>query len=187
MSKLLTLKHYQLFLLMVGLPVIIECFLMGRAILSRNMNAMFPGFFIMMTIFLIFFVGWFYSLGANLFKRLPATAKMSLTKFKVFLFVYVAYILFILVYMIDVFMTIALDGRPNPVIFFYILPLHLFSMFCIFYCLYFNAKALRTIELQRPVTFSDYAGEFLLLWFFPVGIWVIQPRINKLFEPAGDH
>jgi len=55
-------------------------------------------------------------------------------------------------------------------------------MFCIFYSLYFIAKELKSVELQKPVTFSDFAGEFFLLWFFPIGIWIIQPRINKIFE-----
>jgi hypothetical protein len=55
-------------------------------------------------------------------------------------------------------------------------------MFFIFYSLYFIAKELKSVELQKPVTFSDFAGEFFLLWFFPIGIWIIQPRINKIFE-----
>jgi hypothetical protein len=63
-----------------------------------------------------------------------------------------------------------------------VFPLHLFSMFCIFYCLYFVAKTFKTVELQREVQFSDFAGEFFLIWFFPVGIWVIQPKINKMIE-----
>jgi hypothetical protein len=40
---------------------------------------------------------------------------------------------------------------------------------------------------QKPVTFSDFAGEFFLIWFFPVGIWIIQPRINKLFDTNIDN
>jgi len=77
----------------------------------------------------------------------------------------------------------ALKGvQPNPLIFIFIFPVHFFCMFCIFYCLYFNAKALKAAEWQRPVTFSDFAGEFFMIWFFPVGIWILQPRINKLFE-----
>jgi len=51
-----------------------------------------------------------------------------------------------------------------------------------FYCLYFISKSLKAVELQRDVTFNDYAGEFFLIWFFPIGIWFIQPRINKLFD-----
>ena len=63
-----------------------------------------------------------------------------------------------------------------------ILPLHLFSMFCILYSLYFVAKTFKTVELQREVTFSDFAGEFFLIWFYPIGIWIVQPKINKMVE-----
>jgi hypothetical protein len=31
------------------------------------------------------------------------------------------------------------------------------------------------------VSFYDFSGPFFLLWFFPIGIWIIQPRINRLF------
>jgi len=61
-----------------------------------------------------------------------------------------------------------------------ILPLHLFSMFCIFHTIYFVAKTIRTAELQRVVTFGDFAGEFFLLWFYIIGIWIIQPKVNRL-------
>jgi hypothetical protein len=40
----------------------------------------------------------------------------------------------------------------------------------------------KTIELQREVTFSDFAGEFFLIWFYPVGIWIIQPKVNKFAQ-----
>ena len=63
-----------------------------------------------------------------------------------------------------------------------IVPLHLFSMFCIFYSLYFVAKTFKTVELQREVNFSDFAGEFFMIWFYPIGIWIVQPKINKMIE-----
>jgi hypothetical protein len=63
-----------------------------------------------------------------------------------------------------------------------IVPLHLFSMFCIFYCLYFVSKTFKTVELQREVSFSDFAGEFFMIWFFPIGVWIVQPKINKMIE-----
>ncbi len=55
------------------------------------------------------------------------------------------------------------------------------------YSLYFVAKNLAMAEKQEKVAFYDYAGPFFLLWFFFIGVWVIQPRINKMFasEPAG--
>jgi len=77
---------------------------------------------------------------------------------------------------------ISQKNQPNLEYFAFIIPIHLFSMFCIFYCMYFIAKEFKSVEVQKPVTFSDFAGEFFLLWFFPVGIWILQPRINKIFQ-----
>jgi len=189
MKKFLTLKHWQLFSLLIGIPVIFELILIGSIFSnfsSRNPVPDFTGFIIlfpiMMILFTALFFGWFYVLGTNLYKRLPDTARMSLTRFKVFLFFPALYILFLMVFMVGFAQYLVSARTPNPLIPLLIFPIHTFSMFCLFYCLYFNAKALKTVELQRPVTFSDYAGEFFLLWFFPVGVWILQPRINRLFD-----
>lgn len=61
-----------------------------------------------------------------------------------------------------------------------LITLHLFSIFCIFHSLYFAAKAFKTAELQRRVTFSDFAGEFFMIWFYPIGIWIVQPKVNRM-------
>ena len=187
MTKLLTLKHWQLFGLLVGVPIVFQFIIMGSVIASNNPTTMLLFFPIMMILFVGLFFGWFYALGTNLYKKLPPTATMSLTRFKIFLFIPVAYMLLISLFMTGLFSNLSNGGQPNPSIFALIVPLHLFSMFCIFYCLYFNAKALKTVELQKPVTFSDFAGEFFLIWFFPIGIWIIQPRINNLFENSIDN
>ena len=63
-----------------------------------------------------------------------------------------------------------------------ILPLHLLSMFGMFYSLYFVAKTFKTVELQKEVNFGEFAGEFFMLWFYFIGIWIIQPKINKMSE-----
>jgi hypothetical protein len=55
------------------------------------------------------------------------------------------------------------------------------GMFCVIYLLIFVSKTLVVAETGKPATFSDYAGPFFLLWFFPVGIWIIQPRVNRLY------
>lgn len=62
-----------------------------------------------------------------------------------------------------------------------VVPVHLLLMAGIFSSRYWVAKALKTVELQRPVTFTDCLGEFFLLWFSSIGIRVLQPRINRLF------
>lgn len=69
----------------------------------------------------------------------------------------------------------------HPEAFLVIFPLHLFAVFCIFYSMYFVSKNLSQVEVGRRATFSDYAGYFFLIWLYPVGIWVIQPKINRLY------
>jgi hypothetical protein len=34
--------------------------------------------------------------------------------------------------------------------------------------------------------FSDYSGEFFLIWFSPIGYWILQPRLNKLTDEFVD-
>ncbi len=184
MTKLLTLKHWQLFGLLVGVPIVFESITIG-SIISGNSGAVIYIMPVIMILFMVLYFGWFYSLGANLYKILPESVTMSLMRFKIFLFIPVVYIIFFSVFIFGMFSRSLSGLQPDPSMFTWIFPIHLFSMFCIFYCLYFIAKALKAVELQRPVTFGDYAGEFFLIWFFPIGIWIIQPRINKLFEPAG--
>jgi len=186
MNIFLRLKHWQLFGLLIGIPFIFQIVGMTTVIASQDPTKMFIIFPPMMILYMGIFFGWFYALGVNLNKRLPATVKMSLTKFKWFLIIPAVYIVFFSIFIFGIFGGIFDSGKPNPVVivdnFGIIFPLHIFSMFCIFYCLYFNAKSLKAVEWQRPITFSDYAGEFFLIWFFPIGIWIIQPRINKIFD-----
>jgi hypothetical protein len=63
----------------------------------------------------------------------------------------------------------------------WVVPLHLACMVCLFYFLYFASKNLVLAETRKPVSFYEYAGPFFLLWFFPVGVWFIQPKVNRLF------
>ena len=183
MNRLLKLKHWQLFILLFGIPFILQfvfAFFMVLAPGSMMPYAFMP---IVMFLFIAIFFGWFYALGTALHKRLPGSVKMNVTTFKIFLFIPVVYIMVLCVLMFWVFNTVVnSDALPDLRWFLLIIPVHLFSMFCIFYCLYFVAKALKAVELQKPVAISDYVGEFFLLWFYPVGVWIIQPRVNKLFE-----
>ncbi len=182
MNIFLKLKHWQLFILTFGIPVIFEIIFMREAISGNNPWMFFKYFPVMMIIYVGIIFGWFYALGTNLQKKLPETVKMNLTRFRWFFFIPVAYILFFCWVIFNIPGNENFMLQFNPLIFLAIFPVHLFCMFCIFYCLYFVSKSLKSVELQRPVTFSDFAGEFFLIWFLPIGVWIIQPRINKLFN-----
>jgi len=195
-EKFLKAKHWQLFLLTFGIPVGFQFIMMGSMIsnigtstnsdptIMFNYMKLFP---IIMLVFMGIFFGWFWSVAIGLQSKVPESVKMKVKKFKVFFFIPMVYML-----LITLFMLISMNGlmtngtEPSGaligILFAIIVPLHLFSMFCIFYSLYFVAKTFKTVELQREVSFSDFVGEFFLIWFFPIGIWFIQPKINKMIE-----
>lgn len=187
MNIFLRMKHWQLFLLVVGLPLFLEFLMFASMIVTRDAQ-MFTWYLPVIAVAGLLSWGsmfvWFYTLGINLFKRLPATVKMNLTTFKIFLFTPVAYILLICLIIAGAFfLGVFKEDGPSPAFLLLFIPIHLFAMFCIFYCMYFISKSLKAVEWQRPVTAGDYIGEFLLIWFYFVGIWFIQPRINRIFYP----
>ena len=63
----------------------------------------------------------------------------------------------------------------------FIFPLLILYMVCILYLLYFVSKSLVLAETEKPATFYEFAGPFFLLWIFPIGIWYVQPRVNRLY------
>jgi hypothetical protein len=48
------------------------------------------------------------------------------------------------------------------------------------FCIYFNAKLIKSVELKKEAKFEEFIGDFFLILFFPIGIWLIQPRLNKI-------
>jgi hypothetical protein len=182
------MKHWQLFVLLVGFPIFFEFLMAAAMILTRDAETIayyVPVLIVLMVVCMGSLFMWYYTLGTNLYKLLPATARMNLTVFKIFLFTPVIYIVGLCLSIAGMFLSgaFAAGSGPHPALFLLIFPLHLFSMFCIFYCMWFIAKSLKAAELQKPVTAGDYIGDFLLLWFYFVGVWFIQPRINRLFYP----
>ncbi len=150
----------------------------------------FKFFPVLMIILAGTFFGWFWSIAIGLQSKVPANVKMKTGKFKVFFFIPLTYLL-----LISTVIWTAVSGLSGMVesgnqldigqigsLMAIVVPLHLFSMFCIFYSLYFVAKTFKTVELQRETTFSDFAGEFFMIWFYPIGIWIIQPKVNRMAE-----
>lgn len=185
-DRFLKAKHWQLFLLTFGIPFLFQVIFMITMITNLSNSNLHPdGMFtyvklfpIVMVLFMGVFFGWFWAVATGLQRLIPAEVPLNVTRFKIFFIIPVVYILFFLLFMISM----VDSGGPDPLVFVLIIPVHLFSMFCIFYCLYFAAKTIKTAELKRKLTFSDFAGEFFMLWFYPIGIWIIQPRINRLVK-----
>jgi hypothetical protein len=50
------------------------------------------------------------------------------------------------------------------------------------YCHIYVSRLLKSVELGKRVQVADFFGDFILILFFPIGVWIIQPRVNKLFQ-----
>lgn len=190
-------KHWQLFLLTVGIPIIFQFVMIGSMVSNLATQAnpdpavmMFryvKYYPLIMILFMGAYFGWMWSVAIGLQKRVPENVTMKVTKFKVFFFIPLIYIL-----IFSTFLSVSMNGLfesdySSPFglmsgLFPFVFPLHLFSIFCILYTFYFVAKTFKTVELQREVQFGDFAGEFFMIWFYPIGIWIIQPKINKMVE-----
>ncbi len=170
-------KHWQIFFLLFGLFIVCEV----AVILSISATARSPQDFlkmerlvgIMVVLSMFFILGWFWSVGSFLSSIVPPRLKLKMGFFR-FAVTYPA--LYVLL-----FLALLQSASTRPAIVVIIFPLHFLAMFCLFYDNYFVAKNLLLAETGKPASFSEYAGPFFLFWFFLVGIWFIQPRINRLF------
>lgn len=181
----LNAKHWHLFLLLFVLPACFQVIMFAP--LMKNLGGdtglinmpgvwMFP---ILMLIYCGLYFGWFWSVAIGLQNRIPAEVTMKVRKFKLFFFIPLLYIPAIFLSMVFPSILATLIDFPVGAMAF-ILPFHLLSMFGMFYLHYFTAKTIKTAELHREAKFGDFVGEFFLIWFFIVGIWILQPRINEL-------
>ncbi|MDD2411860.1 MAG: hypothetical protein RBS19_05400 [Bacteroidales bacterium] len=189
-------KHWQLFVLTFGIPMAIQFAMVGFVIFNLATHSSIDSVFmfnymrvfpLVVVLFMGIFFAWHWSVAIGLQKRVPENVTMKVKKFKVFFFIPLFYMSAFMIFFAvfpGLHMSHNVDSHVGLfiVFFFIVFFLHLFAMFCILYTLYFVAKTFKTVELHREVTFSDFAGEFFLIWFFPIGIWILQPKINKMIE-----
>ena len=172
-------KHWQIFLLLFVIPSIAEAFLSGFITAGpiRFWTDVGPAGFLYLGVGLLemgcLFV-WLRSLGSFLNSSQRPDLKLKTRIFgiaTIYPFVYV-----------PVFSFDLLVGRDMPTAI--LLPLHLLAMSCFIYAFAFVAKSLVIANRCKRAVLRDYALQFFQLWFFPVGVWWIQPRINQLYAEA---
>ena len=44
------------------------------------------------------------------------------------------------------------------------------------------AQSLRSVETGDKARFKEYIIDAILIFCFPIGIWFIQPRLNRIYE-----
>jgi hypothetical protein len=175
MRFLLKLKHWQLFLITWGIPIAINIYTFTNHALIVKL---FP---VMMALFVIGIFGWIWAISTQLHKKLPHEANLNIRGFKLIFSVPIFYTVALTCWMVYQFYFRFPEGSENVgSIIGIVVFVHFVSMICILLGLRFAAQTMRSVELGRLAKFSDYAIEFFLIWFSPIGFWILQPRLNRL-------
>jgi len=164
-------KHWQIFLVLVGVPYIAtfaEYILVGEQSLQRLDDSRLLLLGVLTALEMIGFLSWFWFIGSFLCSIVRPTLRPKTRFFSVAMAYPVIY---------GFTVPKLFRSAPSAVI----LPLHLFALACLTYVFYFVSKCLSLAETGRPKSFSRFAGTFFLLWFFPIGVWIIQPKVNRLY------
>lgn len=155
---ILKLKHWQVFILFAF------CYLTATWLLNSLLLA---GYVIILLV--VGFVGWYAILGNTLYQYLPRGATYSISWFLIDAFLIIAVYGVTLIFFNG---NLQLSGfEAIPGLYFFFASGHLF---------WFPAVSLVAIEQKSAPTFSQYAGTLIQLLSWPVGIWFIQPRLNRI-------
>ncbi len=180
-ASLLRAKHWQIFFLLFGIFIVGDVAVMSSMSAAARSPQDFakigPLFGAVLALSMFCILAWFWSMGSFLSSMVPPPLRLELGFFR-FALTYPALYIFI-------FIASFQSASTRPALLAVIFPLHFVAVFCMLYDLYFVSKNLVLAETSKPASFCDYAGPFFLIWFFPVGVWFIQPRINRLYgQPA---
>ena len=196
-------KHWQLFFLMVGVPIIGYIFFVIQLINTFEMQSSTSGtmttpagvidmmrpilFFVMIPILVQ--IGWYYSLGKGVQRSINPALKMKTTVFTLSNLLPLIFFVGMIILFNRFFGNLVLNPNYVPptsymstLVLFVLVPLNIILTVCMVYNYYVIARTIKTAELNRVVRFSDYAGEFFSMWFHFIGVWIVQPKVNQLQE-----
>jgi hypothetical protein len=157
----LCIKQWQLFLLFLG-PLVV---LMFMNIVGNLWGAIIVG------LGLYLYLGWLWTIGSLYSSIIPISLRMRMNIF-----------MFTLIYPAIEYPFFVLFGDQKSAMSGAITLIHMLAAFCIFYDIYFVSKSMVLAETGSPASFRNYAMQFFLVWFFPIGIWFIQPKVNSIMR-----
>ena len=177
MDYFLKLRSWQLFLLLVGTWVATKFVPVPLAFSNNAVNV---------DLFLVFswkmgvtlpvvwlWLAWLWAMGVCINQRISAKIKPSAKLFKIC-------VVFFAVYLPSFLLLFLPFMHGFHSLFSLVFPAHLFFMFSFVYMMYFAAKNIAIFEKGTSLNFSDFAGDFVRIWVFPIGVWFIQPRNNLI-------
>jgi len=186
MKRFLLALNWQLFLLVALLPLLI---LVGGLLVPAYYFSGATLFFavpLAVVFSQVVLYGWMWSVGQGLYRQKGLQAYFSNKTFRWMVATPVFIILLVLIFWLwgAAILGMGKFSMANVLTgaLLFLLPLEVIFIVSKFYCLYFVARVLKTAELQRAARFEDFSMEFILLMVFPIGLWWIQPRVNRLAD-----
>lgn len=166
MRLFLTAKHWQIFILLSAGIAIYNFTIVGQPEITTVLRV---------TGLLISF-SWQLAVGHELYNFLPAKVEMNYNLFIINWFVFILAYCAILIYS---------DGEGATftgwaaLFMFYV-------VYALVHILIFPGRLLKSVEMRKKAGFTEYIETVALMFFWPVGVWFVQPRINEVvMEQAG--
>lgn len=181
MKSILKMPAWQIFIITLILPLLFQFALPAVFLFSSVEVTMIY----MMSIILfqvLMILTWIISIGIGLLKKIPKIPSLNKTYFifnSTYILGYIIFFILFAAYMVHS-MFIGIDVDPSALL--VILPFHLYGMICVIYITFFIGKSVVSVEKKKEAIYSEYLEIILMIIFFPVGVWLLQPRINKIFK-----
>ena len=184
MKRILLAKSWQLFLAVFVLPLLI--FISGLFVPMYVLNGAYFFFVIPLSIVLsqVVVYSWMWAVGQNLYHQHNISSFFSNRAFQFFVAVPFVIILLVLIFWLwgATILGLGQFSMANILsgMLVFLIPLEILFMVSKFYCFYFVAKVIKSVEKNEKVLFEAFTTEFIWLILFPIGLWLIQPRVNNL-------
>ena len=159
MNFILRLKHWQIF------PILVIGLFLSNFKIDGNQTLTT----ILLVTGLTFYFSWTLLVGHGLYQLIPDKFELNYNLFIVNSLVWLTAYITIMVLSDGLGMTF--KGLA-------ILP-GLYVFFAFIHFLMFPVRTLKSIEIGKKADIGDCVGDFFLIAFLPIGIWFLQPRINK--------
>jgi hypothetical protein len=173
MKKLLKLNHWQIFLLIYGIPLLmLTLFVLFKVHVSPTIKniSMVVYIYYMLVVF-----SWPLAIGLEFVKRLPFNVSLSKRNF-ILHFVIMCIVAFILA----ISQWIYTEWLTTYVVIFIVLMCY--YLVSVFIVVRFASKVFASFELGREAKASEYVGYLFAFWFVFMGVWFVQPKIRKLIN-----
>lgn len=173
MNAFLRVPAWKIFFILVLSPLIVAVLLVPIALLIDNSTLW--SFIPLMALLpaAITYYGWLWSAGVYLTK-LRKSGPKDVSRFK---------IAFLTPLLFAFLITPALKAILGESFEGIILLSEVVPIAAAVYVIYLINRNLRRTETQQQIPLRHPLIDFLCIWILPIGIWFIQPRINRLDRP----